>query len=295
MAYEKIAVTGGCGLLGNHIVRLLSNHATVTSIDVKESVSSGLSSIKYINASITNFDQIKNALRGNDALIHLAASSNPREASLELTFNTNVQGAWSVLQAAEEVGIKRAVIASSDSVFGFSYNPPDWKPRFLPVDETHLTRPTEVYSLSKKITETIAESFAARQNMEVISIRACHIILPRGYGEIKKRKQDINNYYFWAWVDSEDVAQAFQLVINSSSYYGYEVYILAAEDGLNNAPTLEIAQKRWGKNQEIRRPDIFKSNQFASILDTTKIKERLGYKPKISLEKLKSKAKVYKA
>ena len=55
MAYEKIAVTGGCGLLGNHIVTLLSNHATVTSIDVKELASNELSSIKYVNASVTNF------------------------------------------------------------------------------------------------------------------------------------------------------------------------------------------------------------------------------------------------
>ena len=117
---------------------------------------------------------------------------------------------------------------------------------------------------------------------------------PAQYGEIKKRGQDINNYHFWAWVDPEDVAQAFQLAINSSNYNGYEVYTVAAEDGLNEAPTLEIAQKRWGKNLEIRRPDIFKSNQFASILDTTKIREHLGYKPKISLEKLKSKAKAFK-
>ena len=82
-------------------------------------------------------------------LFTLLQSFNPREASLELTFNTNVQGAWTVMQAAEEVGIKRIVVASSDSVFGLSYNPPEWKPRFLPVDETHATRPTEVYSLKE--------------------------------------------------------------------------------------------------------------------------------------------------
>ena len=143
MACEKIAVTAGCGFLGYRIVKLLSNHTIVTSNDVKESVSSELSSIKSINAFITNFDQIKNALRGNDTLIHLAAIPNPREASLEPTFNTNFQKAWSVLQAAEEVGTQRVVIASSDPVFGFSYNPPDWKPRFLPVDETHLMRLAE--------------------------------------------------------------------------------------------------------------------------------------------------------
>ena len=84
------------------------------------------------------------------------------------------------MQAAEEVGTKQVVIASSDSIFGFSYNPPDWKPRFLQVDETHLMRPAKVHSPLKKVTETIAESFAARKIMEVISIRPCHIIFPRG-------------------------------------------------------------------------------------------------------------------
>ena len=53
-------------------------------------------------------------------------------------------------------------------------------------------------------------------------------------------------------------------------------------------------ERTWTFNLLIRRPEIFKSNQFASILDTTKIKEHLGYEPKISLEKLKSKAKAYK-
>ena len=111
----------------------------------------------------------------------------------------------------------------------------------------------------------------------------------------KKTGQDINKYHFWAWVDPVDIAQASQVSINWSSYNGYEVYTVAAEDDSNEAPTLEFAQKRWGNNLEIRRPHVFKSNQFASILDATKNKERLGYKPKISLEKLKSKAKAYKA
>ena len=83
--------------------------------------------------------------------------------------------------------------------------------------------------------------------MEVISICPCHIIFPRGKREIKKRGQDINNYHFWAWVDPVDVAQASQVAINSSSYNGYEVYTVAAEDDLNEEPTLEFTQKRWGE------------------------------------------------
>ena len=104
-------------------------------------------------------NQLRRAFEGKDAVVHLAAIPNPRTAPADVTFQTNVQGAWSVLQAAENAGVKRVVVASSDSVFGLSYNPPDWPPQFLPVDETHPVRPTEFYSLSKHVTETIAQSF----------------------------------------------------------------------------------------------------------------------------------------
>jgi len=291
MAYEKVAVTGGSGLLGSHVIDNLSNTASTTSIDLKAPQSQNTKVEKYITASITDFNQMKEALRGHEAVIHLAAIPNPREASLETTFNNNVQGAWTVLQAAEEVGVRRVVVASSDSVFGLSYNPPDWPPQFLPVDETHPTRPTEVYSLSKKVTETIAESFAARRAMEVIAIRPCHIIFPRGYPEIKARGQDIENYHFWAWVDPEDVAQAFKLATHTPDYTGYDVYTVAAEMGLNELPTLDLVEQRWAEVPKLVKPNLFEKNPYASILDTTKIQERLGFKASVNLEKLKFKAK----
>ena len=41
---------------------------------------------------------------------------NPRTAPADVTFRTNVQGTWSVLQAAEDAGVKRVVVASSDAL-----------------------------------------------------------------------------------------------------------------------------------------------------------------------------------
>ena len=245
MAYEKIIITGGAGLLGSHVVREMAEHAQITTLDIKEPEAKSQGGQDHINLSITNYEEIKKALTGHDAVIHLAAIPNPREADAKTTFNNNVEGAWTVLQAAEDAGIKRVVVASSDSVFGLSYNPPDWPPQFLPVDETHPTRPTEVYSLSKKITETISESFAARGKMEVLAIRPCHIVFPRGYGELEARGQDLENYHFWAWVDPKDVAQAFRLAVHTSDYNGFDVYTVAAEEGLNTKPTLELAAARW--------------------------------------------------
>ena len=291
MAYEKIIVTGGAGLLGSHVVREMAEHAQITTLDVKEPEAKSQGGQDHINLSITNYEEIKKALTGHDAVIHLAAIPNPREADAKTTFNNNVEGAWTVLQAAEDAGIKRVVVASSDSVFGLSYNPPDWPPQFLPVDETHPTRPTEVYSLSKKITETISESFAARGQMEVLAIRPCHIVFPRGYGELEARGQDLENYHFWAWVDPKDVAQAFRLAVHTRGYNGFDVYTVAAEEGLNTKPTLELAAARWKNMPVIRRPEIYDSCNTASILDISKIKDRLGFVPTVSRDALLLKAK----
>ena len=69
---------------------------------------------------------------------------------------------------------------------------------------------------------------------------------------------------------------------------------MAAEKGLNSKPTLELAVARWKKMPVIRRPEIYSSSATASILDSSKIRERLGFMPEVSLEELLLKAKSQK-
>ena len=290
MTFQAIAVTGGTGLLGSHVMRRLHVRAALTAVDIKPPHESDRTLGTFVEASITDYDAMRAAFAGKDAVIHLAAIPNPREAAAGVTFNTNVQGAWTVLQAAEDAGVRRVVVASSDSVFGFSFNPRDWPPQFLPVDETHPVRPTEFYSLSKKVTEAIAESYAARKTLEVLAIRPSHIVFPRGYPEIGKRGADVQNYHFWSWVAPEDVAQAFDLALNMKAYRGYDVFTIAAAEGMNTRPTLEMAQERWSDMPAVRRPEIYRDNPTAGVLDITKAREKLGYEPKVDRAALLAKA-----
>jgi nucleoside-diphosphate-sugar epimerase len=291
VTFENIAVTGGTGLLGSHVMRRLSGRASLTAVDIRPPHEADRNLGTYVEASITDYEAMRRAFDGKDAVIHLAAIPNPREAAAGVTFNTNVQGAWTVLQAAEDAGVRRVVVASSDSVFGLSFNPPDWPPQFLPVDETHPSRPTEFYSLSKKVTETIAESFAARKQLQVLAIRPSHIVFPRGYPEIQKRGADVQNYHFWAWVAPEDVAQAFDRAVHMPSYRGYDMFAIAAADGMNSRPTLEMAEERWGKLPIVRRPEIYESNLTASVIDISKARRMLGYDPAIDRAALLAKAR----
>lgn len=277
MKFENVIVTGGAGRLGRSVVERLASKCRVTVLDIV-TPAEPVPGARYVTASITDYEAVRRAFAGQDAVVHLAAIPNPRTAPAPVTFNTNVQGAWVVLQAAEDAGVRRVSVASSDSVFGLSYNPPDWPPQYLPVDEAHPCRPTEFYSLSKQITETIAASYAARRKLEVFAIRPVHIVFPPEYPELEARGSDPQNYHFWAYVAPEDVAQGFERTL-SVGYRGFDTFIISAADGLNVRPTLEMAQERWGKLPPIRRPDYYRANPLASVLDITKAREILGYEP----------------
>ncbi|HEU4377720.1 MAG TPA: NAD(P)-dependent oxidoreductase [Hyphomicrobiaceae bacterium] len=281
MKFDKVVVTGGAGKLGRSVVDRLAKHCQVTVLDIAASPTGLAKGVEYICASITDHAAMRRAFQGQDAVIHLAAIPNPRTAPAPVTFHTNVQGAWVVMQAAEDAGVRRVTVASSDSVFGLSYNPPDWPPKYLPVDEAHPCRPTEFYSLSKRVTETIAESFAARRKLEVLGIRPVHIVFPPEYPELQARGSDPQNYHFWAYVAPQDVAQGFHKTLEID-YRGYDLFTISAGDGLNTKPTLEIAAERWGKVPEVRRPHYYKANPLASVIDITKAREVLGYEPTIT-------------
>ena len=135
--FEKVLCTGGAGRLGTVVARRLADKCNLTLLDLRRPDDGILQKLPFVDTDMCDYGALARAFAGQDAIVHLAAIPNPRTAPPDVTFKTNVQGAWSVLQAAEDAGVKRVVVASSDSVFGLSYNPPDWPPQFLPVDETH--------------------------------------------------------------------------------------------------------------------------------------------------------------
>ncbi len=274
MAYRKIVVTGGSGRLGRFVVERLKDKYEVTVIDVRPSDVPG---VRHANVDITDLEGLKKAFAGIDAVIHLAAVPNPRTSTPEICFRVNTQGTWTVLQAAEDAGVKRVVVASSDSATGLHFNPKDWAPQYLPVDEKHPLRPSEVYSLTKEITESISRCFAARGKLEVIDIRPGHIVFEPEYPEIGDRGSDVQNYHLWGYVAPQDVAQGFQLALEHPDG-SYDCFFIGAADGLNTRPTLEMIKERFGKVPEVRR-DVYEANPTAGVFDITHAREKLGYEP----------------
>ena len=285
MKFKKVVVTGGSGRLGRYVVDRLSEAGhTVKVIDLKPPHRDG---IDHASTSITDLEGLQQAFQGWDAVIHLAAIPNPRTSTPQDCFAVNTQGTWSVLQAAEDAGVRRVVVCSSDSITGLHYNPEDWPPQYLPVDESHPNRPSEVYSLSKQVTESVARSYAVRNKLEILVIRPAHIVFEPEYPEIEQRGTDVQNYHLWGYVAPEDVAQGFHLALELDDG-SYDCFFIAAADGLNRRPTLELLQERFGSTPEVRRPELYKTLPTAGVFDIAHAREKLGYDPQYTWRDFKS-------
>lgn len=275
---KHVVVTGGSGRLGPYVVdRLKQNHA-VTVLDINPPKTND---VEYLNIGITDLAALTKAFKDVDAIVHLAAVPNPRTSTPQACFTVNTQGTWTVLQAAEDAGVKRVLVASSDSATGLHYNPKDWPPQYLPVDEAHPLRPSEVYSLTKEITESICRCFSARGKLEVIAIRPGHIVFEPEYPELSTRGSDVQNYHLWGFVAPEDVAQGFELTLGIADG-SYDCIFIGAADGLNERPTLELFKERFGFEPEVRKPEIYAAMPNAGVFDISHARQKLGYEPRFT-------------
>ena len=281
MKFDKVVCTGGSGRLGRYIVDLLKGDCDVTVVDIKEPKAS----VAFQRVDVVDYERLKRAFAGQEAVVHLAAIPNPRTAPADVTFRINVQGTWSVLQAAEDAGVKRVVVASSDAALGLHYNPPGWQPQYLPIDEDHPLRPIEFYSLSKEITENICRSYANRGKLEVLAIRPTHIVFPPEVPELAARGSDVQNYHLWTYVAPEDVAQGFERCL-SVDRAPYQAFFISAANGLNTRPTLDLVRERYGHMPELRNPAYYQNNPTASLLDITRARQVLGFEPEIDWQQM---------
>lgn len=280
----NVLVTGGSGRLGTYVVDRLKSKYKVTSLDTAPPKSAD---VRHINVDITDLAALREVFKGIDAIIHLAAVPNPRTASPEACFRVNTLGTWSMLQAAEDAGVKRVVVASSDAATGLHYNPENWPPQYLPVDEKHPIRPSEVYSLTKEITESICRCFAVRGKLEVIAVRPGHIVFPPEYPELEARGSDVNNYHLWGFVAPEDIAQGLQLAMETKDG-SYDCIFIGAADGLNERPTLELFKERFGYEPKVVKPEIYAAMPNAGVFDISHAREKLGYEPKVTRKGFKT-------
>jgi CDP-glucose 4,6-dehydratase len=155
-------VTGGYGLLGAWLVKaLLERGDRVTVLRRDRSPASALGllgldrDVAVIDGDVCDPAVLDRALGEYDidTVFHLAAQTLVPTAnhSPSSTFETNMRGTWTVMEAVRHHGIPRTVVASSDKAYGDHDE--------LPYTEDLALQPRFPYDVSKAATDLIARSY----------------------------------------------------------------------------------------------------------------------------------------
>ena len=292
MSFDRVLITGGSGLLGRFVVDEMIHRSDVTVLDIKPPTRK----VTYRETDILDLEAVTAAVAGQDAVIHLAGIDDGNDFPDEDYFRTNVQGTWNLLHAAEEAGVGKIVVASSAAVYGVGR---DRLPDYLPMDEAHPQRPTATYSLTKQIIEVQCRSFAERGTLAIVCLRPTLIVRPEREAAIlaqldlddpdsdPPRTQHSTGgqtpygalSVLRSYVRSEDAARCFRLALD---YDGnpFDVFNVAAADGIGHEKTMERLQRNYGRLPEVRKPAHIPSDAYASVLDSSRARELLGWEPR---------------
>ena len=172
----KTCVTGGCGFIGSHVVDALiaAGHEVTVLDDLTTGSLDNLNpAATFIEASITEYQAVKNAFVGVEWVFHPAAWARVVRSVEDPigTHDVNVNGTLNVFQAARECGVDRVVYSSSSSVTG------DQDTHVM--TEDMATNPKSPYALHKLIGEQYATMFARIYEMDIVSLRYFNVYGPR--------------------------------------------------------------------------------------------------------------------
>lgn len=282
MSIKKVVVTGGSGRVGSHVLQELASSFDVRCADLVR----GNSAYDFIQTDVMQLDSVRQAVKGADAVIHLAAIDYDWQAAPEKYIDVNVRGTWHVLQAAAEMGVKKVVLCSSISACGLSEMRADFRPQQLQVDENHVCRPVQAYSVSKQIMEHMGLSFVHGTSMDVICLRPLAVVMEQTFDAYLKFVSAPERNWLFYYVTAQDVARGFRSALEIEGLR-YGVFFLSADDSSHDAPTLDWYSGLFGRIPEIANPRRFKQLPRASVFSSARAKELLGWQPTSSFPELK--------
>lgn len=196
----RVVLTGGAGYIGSHtLLELLALGHEICVIDnYANSSPVALERVRQLSnreflaeeADIRDRDRTAAILTGfrPEAVIHFAGlkAVGEGEAMPVAYYDTNITGTLALLEAMDAAGCGKIIFSSSATVYG--------DPDYLPYDEAHPCRPTNVYGRTKHMAEQIlADWVRARPGSGAVLLRYFNPVGAHESGRIGEDPQGIPN------------------------------------------------------------------------------------------------------
>ncbi len=223
----RVLITGPTGAVGPHVIAALETHHELVlfarrAIETPHPV---------VRGDLLSADKCERAVEDVDAVVHLAANSEPAPEAFEV----NMLGTYHLLEAARKHGVDRFIFASTNCVYGhcFPITERAFPLEALPIDETHTCVPEDNYGLSKVLDERMLALYFRTWGIRSAALRLNWVWGPeeiawrQAQGALDAAK---HAPYFWAYVDARDAAQAFRLALDAPDLPGCGEYNISAAD-----------------------------------------------------------------
>lgn len=181
---KKVLVTGADGFIGSHMVeKLLEEGYAVKAFVFYNSFNQWgwldtfppeiLKEIEVTSGDIRDYTMVKEAMKGTEAVIHLAALiAIPYSYYAPDTYvDTNIKGTLNILNASREQGGIRLLTTSTSEVYGTA--------QYVPIDEKHPFQGQSPYSATKIGADRLAESYYRSFELPVTIVRPFNTFGPR--------------------------------------------------------------------------------------------------------------------
>ena len=288
MIKKRIFFTGGSGKAGKHVIPYLLNQGhRVMNVDLTRLDYPG---VDNLIADITDSGQMFNAMssyagldeleKGNgvpnfDAVVHFAAVPRILLTPDNETFRVNTIGTYNVIEAAVKLGIKKIIIASSETTYGICFSDGKTDPHLLPLEEDYDVDPMDSYGLSKVVNEKTARAFQRRSGFDIYALRIGNVIEPQEYTELFPyyfKHPEVRRRNAFCYIDARDLGQIVDLCLKKDDL-GFQVFNAGNDHNGAIIPSKELAEKFFPGVPVTRELEVDEA-----LFSNRKIREVLGFK-----------------
>ena len=256
-------------------------------IDQITTVSGDLESLPTLERAIAEYNP--------HTVFHLAAQPLVQVAKRDPvgTLRANVMGTWNVMEACRLTGRAHVVVASSDKAYGATDN--------LPYRETHPLQGRYPYDVSKSCTDLVAQMYAATYGVKTAIARCGNLF---GGGDLNFDrtipgliKATLANERFVIRSDGQfvrdflyvkDAAESYLILgqrLSEDNSISGEAFNFSLEERLTVLEIVQMALRIMGRSDlDPVIQNIVTTEVREQYLDASKARERLGWKPKYSME-----------